>query len=206
MSSNIIEAENKTLFEKNLLDKLKGSKEFASTRVIQSPRAVGDIVEGIVRDVAPVCFSKGLITNYKSSFQRRAMEDIAFNDIDGNYFAVDIKTHNKSTKFNMPNITSVNRLAKFYEDDKNYFVILFVEYDIIDEELVFTNVSFNLIEHFCWDCLTVGALGWGQIQVANASYISIKPSSHKEWMIKLCDALDAFYPKFKKVRDFWKQK
>ena len=52
------------------------------------------------------------------------MADLAFEDLDGYYYIVDVKTHRLSTKFNMPNLTSVERLARFYEDDKNYFVVL----------------------------------------------------------------------------------
>ncbi len=52
------------------------------------------------------------------------MADLAFEDLDGYYYVVDVKTHRLSTKFNMPNLTSVERLARFYEDDKNYFVVL----------------------------------------------------------------------------------
>ncbi len=35
-----------------------------------------------------------------------------------------------TTKFDMPNLTSVERLAQFYGDDKNYFVILYIGYDV----------------------------------------------------------------------------
>ncbi len=40
-------------------------------------------------------------------FARRAMADLAFNDIDGNYYVIDVKTHPTRTKFNNPNLTSV---------------------------------------------------------------------------------------------------
>ena len=50
------------------------------------------------------------------------MADFAFNDIYNNYIVVDVKTHNKNTTFNMPNITSVERLSEFYyESDNNIF-------------------------------------------------------------------------------------
>ena len=51
---------------------------------------------------------------YSSSFARRAMADIAFTDVDGFYYVVDVKTHRADTKFNMPNLTSVDRLSRFY--------------------------------------------------------------------------------------------
>ena len=72
---------------------------------------MGDTVQEVIGEILLDCFPAGLIDNFSSDFTRRAMEDVAFCDIDGNYYAIDIKTHNKSTKFNMPNLISVERLA-----------------------------------------------------------------------------------------------
>ena len=215
--SKVFESANKALFEQNLLQKLKESEDFSEKRVIRSPRAVGDIAQDIIGEEAINCFPRGLIADYNDKFARRAMADVAFTDIDSNYFVVDIKTHNKTTDFNMPNITSVERLARFYEDDTNFFAILFIEYAIEDGKLNFIKVSINPIEYFKWSCLTIGALGWGQIQIANANNIDIEVSARKKWMLELCDVLDIFYPKeiskigkrltrFKAVREFWEQK
>ena len=146
------------------------------------------------------------------------MADLAFTDVDNNYYMIDVKTHNTSTHFNMPNLTSVHRLARQYEDDRIFFVILLVEYSVENGHLKFTSVRFVPIEHLKWDCLTIGALGWGQIQIANSNIIHIDRSiTRKEWMLALCDELDAFYPKeiakitdrmsyFSKVRTFWESK
>ena len=91
------------------------------------------------------------------------MADLAFEDADGFYYVVDVKTHRLSTKFNISNLMSVERLSRFYEDDKNYFVVLMVAYDIKDLHTVIEHVTFVPIECLGWDCLTIGALGWGQI-------------------------------------------
>ena len=215
--SQIFEPDTKKFVEQSLMDKLTNCNSFSDKRIIRSPRAVGDIVQEIIGEELPYCFPKGLIGDYNDKFARRAMADAAFTDKDDNYFAIDIKTHNKSTKFNMPNITSVERLARFYEDDKNYFVVLLVEYDTSDDKLVFNKAFINPIEFIKWDCLTIGALGWGQIQIANANNINIEISSRKKWMLELCDELDVFYPKeiekihnrlvrFKTIREFWENK
>jgi len=96
----------------------------------------------------------------------------------------------------MPNLTSVDRLARFYESDANYFVILLVSYTVSDARIVVSEVRFLPIEFLGWDCLTVGALGWGQIQIANSNFISVRPQySRKAWMFELCDALSEFYPR-----------
>lgn len=146
------------------------------------------------------------------------MADLAFTDKDGFYYVVDVKTHRLDTKFNMPNLTSVERLARFYEEDVNYFSLLKIDYQIEGTKAVIKNVVFAPIEFFAWDCLTLGALGWGQIQIANANVVNLVPkNSRKKWMLDLCDNLFEFYPKeigkiteridyFKKIRKFWKKK
>ena len=71
----------------------------------------------------------------------------------------------------MPNLTSVERLARFYEDDQNYFVLLLIAYTMSDVHVNVERVHFVPIEFLSWQCLTIGALGWGQIQIANANNI-----------------------------------
>jgi len=143
------------------------------------------------------------------------MADFAFHDVTGNYYVVDSKTHCLDTVFNMPNLTSVQRLARFYEDKTNYFCILLNNYQVSSDKLRFVRCCFVPIEMLDWSCLTIGALGWGQIQIANANKVKINTKvTRKEWMLRLCDMLDVFYPSeigkikerqsyFKKVRSFW---
>jgi len=94
-------------------------------------------------------------------------------------------------------------------------VVLMVTYDIVGVRAVISHVSFVPIEFLGWDCLTIGALGWGQIQIANSNKITINPGySRKMWMLELCDTLLEFYPKelgkigkrmdyFKRIRARW---
>ncbi len=57
-------------------------------------------------------------------------------------------------------------------------------------------VTFAPIEFFAWGCLTIGAPGWGQIQIANANTVTIaSENSRKSGMLKLCDDITVnFYP------------
>jgi len=100
-------------------------EDFLSPSTARSTRAVGDAIEDILGD-----HFEGILGNdcaeYSASFARRAMADLAFKDADGLYYVIDVKTHREDTRFNMPNLTSVKRLARFYEDDTNYFVLLLV--------------------------------------------------------------------------------
>lgn len=186
-------------------------------RTANSPRAVGDAVEEILTQNFDKILGD-LAENCSSSFARRSMADLAFTDKNGFYYAVDVKTHRLDTKFNMPNLTSVERLARFYQDDSNYFVILKINYEIKNSQAIIKKAIFSPIEFFNWECLTLGALGWGQIQIANANFVKIIPNNNrKKWMLEMCDKLFEFYPReigkindrlayFKKIKKYWQNK
>ena len=193
------------------------SVDLMSKATANSPRAVGDAVQEYLEVNFVNCIPAGIVKDFNSSFARRAMADFAFTDVDGKYYIVDSKTHNLSTAFNMPNLTSVERLSRFYEDPNNYFSILFVAYKVNGERLSSTDCKFVPIELLDWSCLTLGALGWGQIQIANSNNVVIDvENTRKKWMLQLCDMLELFYPNeiskitkridhFKKVRAFWEK-
>lgn len=160
-----------------------------------STRAVGDIIEHIISEKFGELLGNWC-KEYSSDFARRAMADLAFTDNQGCYSIVDVKTHRLNTGFNMPNLTSVNRLSKFYKSDENTFSLLMVKYLVDDDEFTVSGVEFAPIEFLDWNCLTIGALGWGQIQIANSNYVNINHGySRKKWMLQLCDNLFQFYPK-----------
>lgn len=185
------------------------------TRALASPRAVGDAVQSFLGENLDKCFPANTIRHFENGFERRSMEDMAFYDYAGHYYAVDVKTHNTGTHFNMPNLISVRRLARFYENDTNTFLVLIVEYELTNEGLCYTDCHFYPIEHFRWNSLTLGALGWGQIQIADANRLHFDPSlSRREWMLQLCDNIQAFYDIetgkisdrrgwFDTVREYW---
>ena len=91
----------------------------------------------------------------------------------------------------MPNLTSVDRLTRFYESDANVFALMLIRYSIQGTSLTASDIIFAPIEFLDWDCLTVGALGWGQIQIANANEVRVRHRySRKRWMLQLCDAIE----------------
>jgi len=214
MKSRLFHSDAYQSIETKLKDFLNQQDDFLSPSTARSTRAFGDALEGILgrhfdRILGDWC------SEYSADFARRAMADLAFSDVDGLYYVVDVKTHRTGTRFNMPNLTSVERLARFYENDKNHFVVLMVKYELQAVHAIISDVIFVPIEFLGWDCLTVGALGWGQIQIANANRITISPQySRKPWMLEMCEVLLQFYPKeiqkinerierFRAVREFW---
>ncbi len=217
MTSRLFHTKDQLLIQERVRELINHSADFLSKNTAQSPRAAGDAIQ----DVVAGSFDKLLgehCGEYSSNFARRAMADLAFKDREGLYYIVDVKTHRTDTKFNMPNLTSVERLARFYEDDTNFFTILLVSYRVDGVQAKVTDVKWLPIEFLGWDCLTIGALGWGQIQIANSNVVIVKPGySRKRWMLELCNEMLAFYPKeilkigervsrFERVREFWTQK
>ncbi|MFH1686223.1 MAG: hypothetical protein ABIE70_01720 [bacterium] len=217
MKSRLFHTLDYVLVQDKVRDLVNASPDFLSKNTAQSPRAAGDAIENVVA----ASFDKILgehCGEYSSHFARRAMADLAFKDRDGLYYIVDVKTHRTDTKFNMPNLTSVERLARFYEDDANYFTVLLVSYSVEGVKASVRHVTFVPIEFLGWDCLTIGALGWGQIQIANSNVVTVNPGyARKRWMLEFCDVMLEFYPKeiakmgervsrFEQVREFWSRK
>ncbi len=196
---------------------LNSQPEFLSARTASSTPATGDAIQEILADKFRALLG-GICQEYSADFARRAMADLAFKDTDDIYYVVDVKTHRKEEGFHMPNLTSVERLARFYEDDMNCFIVLTVSYRIDGTKVLAQDVHFVPIEFLSWKCLIIGALGWGQIQIANSDRIDVAPDySRKKWMLELCDTLFEFYPHeiskigeridyFKKIREQWEKK
>ncbi|HRN36467.1 MAG TPA: hypothetical protein PLL18_06105 [Flavobacteriales bacterium] len=196
---------------------LNGQPDFISKATANSTRAVGDAIQGVLGEHFHAIIGKHG-GNCTADFARRAMADLAFEDRAGNYCVVDVKTHRLDTHFNMPNLTSVERLSRFYEADNNFFVVLSIAYNVVGTKVEVRRVHFVPIEFLSWECLTIGALGWGQIQIANSNKITVLPNNpRKDWMLEFCEIMLEFYPKeivkidrriahFKKLRTTWKKR
>lgn len=214
MKSPIFTSGAHEIIQDKVLKLLNQHADFLSEDTAGSTRAAGDAIQSIIEDNFEEILGKHG-GEYSASFARRAMADLAFKDKSGNYYVVDVKTHREDTAFNMPNLTSVDRLARFYEDDANFFVMLMVKYCVIGTQVKVSKVHFIPIEYLKWSCLTLGALGVGQIQIANSKHIEIDSAkTRRSWMLESCDNALEFYPraiskitkrisKFEKAKEFW---
>lgn len=96
---------------------INSAPDFLSPQTAQSTCAIGDAVEELIAARFDT-FLGDWCREYSASFARRAMADVAFRDQEDFYCVVDVKTHREDTRFNMPNLTSVEQLSRFYEDDR----------------------------------------------------------------------------------------
>jgi hypothetical protein len=203
--------------EEGLARALGSRPDFLSRETAGSTRAAGDAIQSIVSgELRPLLGDFCL--EYWPEFPRRSLADVAFRGRDGIYYAVDVKTHRLETAFNMPNLVSVERLARFYADDRNCFVVLLVTYSIEGIALRVKSVRLVPVEWLAWECLTIGALGWGQLQIANAAKVAIAEGyPRKAWMLDLCAALLEFYPReiakidtrirhFRGLKSYWERR
>ena len=205
------------VLEATIVEVLNSQPDYLSSVTASSPRAVGDAIQTILSEHFEEILGDK-IKSYSDKFARRAMADLAFYDHNDFYYIVDVKTHCLGTSFNMPNLVSVERLSRFYEDDQNCFSLLMVKYEVESPRIVVKEAHFVPIEFLSWECLTIGALGWGQIQIANANVIKVNEKyPRKQWMLELCDTMLEFYPKeiskigkrvsyFEKVKREWEMK
>jgi hypothetical protein len=165
---------------------------------LKTPRAFGDNVQERIAEKCEglLVQMKQPIFNYKSDYGRRQMADFSFEDDEGYNYIVDVKSHRIGKKsHNMPNLVSVKRLIDLYKRPKQYFVLLLISYEVLDGKAVTSEVIFTPIEQLSWQCLRLGNLGRGQIQISNASKIIVAPEkSREEWMLEFCNKALDFYP------------
>lgn len=118
------------------------------------------------------------------------MVDMAFTDKLGIHSLIDVKAHREGTQFNRPNLTSVRRLARLYGSNLDVYALIVIKYRVQDTAVSVSNVIFVPIELLHWWCLTLGALGWGQIQFVDSRDIRIiEGCSRQPWMLEFCDAI-----------------
>lgn len=172
---------------------LNAAPDYLTVSTAPSPRAVGDAIQRRLSENFQAFLGEDY-TDFQAEFGARAIEDFAFRDRSGFYYAVDVKTHREDKKFSMPNLISVKRLAEFYGKASNYFALLLVHYRLEGIRPRITEVVFAPIEHLDWAGLTIGALGVGQIQIRKAGNLPLRRNyPRRQWMLELCERLIHFY-------------
>ena len=206
------------VLEGELLRRLiESSAQVLNSRTSASTRAAGDAIERIVGNLLPELLSD-VNGTWESELGARDRADARVQTIDGTT-DFDIKTHRTGRKFSRSNIISVKRLVDFYEKSTNVFVLVLVTYSVEGSDVTFESCRAFPVEWLSWDSLTLGLLGWGQLQFkTTGSYKLVDRQNRAEWMTELCDQLLAFYPReiskmvetrltfFQRAREKWASK
>ena len=90
--NRILNEDTLSYLQAKIMERLSDVDDFQNRRVINSPRAIGDLVQEVIGEILPSCFPEGVLGEFSADFARRAMADVAFTDKDDNYYLIDIKT------------------------------------------------------------------------------------------------------------------
>lgn len=82
----------------------------------------------------------------------------------------------------MPNLTAFEKLLSLYESQTTFYDMLLVKYSIENDSFLVHDVIIKPIEKIHPDCLTIGALGKGQLQLKNSNSVCDYPFSRTDWI------------------------
>ena len=107
-------------------------------------------------------------------------------DVTWNHYHINIKSTDLTKDFHMPNLISSENLWKLLERGDEFVLLRLIHRDGKIEDWDFWN-----IQDISWDCLQIGALGTGQIQIKNATKPLTtgddRPSWRQQWQSKMMD-------------------
>ena len=96
-------------------------------------RTIGDLVEKKVVEIVSQNHGE-IITEVKLSTGKKSMEDVSVVS-EGVTYMLDPKSHNTDSEFSMPNLSSISRIKKLFDNNKKEMMYVFVDYKI-DEQVV----------------------------------------------------------------------
>ena len=182
---------NKEL-EKLLKEGLKTEK--VSENVEQ--RGVGDILEKRTAELVEHAVGSSY---FKPPESKRSIDDftLVYNKQTQLY---DVKTHFRQKKggFSMPNLISVKRLRNdVLIDHTKTLSYIFIHYTREKkDEVVIQDIRVRYIWELDWSILRIGALGKGQLQIANANNdLKFTGEGKEKWFETLKDEVKKFYEK-----------
>lgn len=166
-------------------------KLFDTTNLQQ--RGVADVIEKYICEQITKIDNKELII--EQSKTKRSLEDVQIKN-NQELYKIDIKTHDLNSDFSMPNLISVDRLKKFYENNNNHLMYIIISYTTNNNITQIKNIEIRYIEELSWEILGIQNLGKGQLQIKNMNneLIFVEPN-REEWINTLKQNMIKFYKK-----------
>jgi hypothetical protein len=167
-------------------------------------RGIADIIEVKVSDIILKLKHQSIKESYEAK-SKRSIEDVGIVTTEYDDIKIDIKTHDSKAELSMPNLISISRLKKFYKNDKNLLLYVFVKYINFGHSIQILDVQVKSIEQLNWECLTIGNLGKGQLQVRNMNEISFQNHmTRNDWMERLSYDVVIYYQSLvNKIQTKW---
>jgi hypothetical protein len=167
-------------------------------------RGIADIIEIIVSDIILNLKHQSIKESYEAK-SKRSIEDVGLVTTEYDDIKIDIKTHDSDSDLSMPNLISISRIKKFYENDRNLLLYVFVKYVSNNNVIQILDTKVKAIEQLNWECLTIGNLGKGQLQVKNMDEISFQNHmTRSDWVERLSYDVVLYYQSLvNKIQTKW---
>ena len=149
------------------------------------------IQKGVTDYIQVLCYEQisglndeGLIVI--DTLSTKSIEDVEIKYED-NLYKIDIKSHDISKDFSIPNLISIDKDRKYLKKTTNHIIYIFIDYKIADDMVTIMSVLVKPIESLDWSYLTIQNLGKGQLQVKSITggLFFNDDVTRKEWMDKL---------------------
>ena len=137
---------------------LKGSMIEIDSKLQQ--RGIADILESTCVDRARKLYGDFFVDRSSN----KSTEDFILN-IEGITYIIDVKSHDIDKTFSMPNLTAIEVLRNIYQTTSTVLFYLLIDYKIIKNDVLVTDVHICAPHHISWDSLQIANLGRGQLQI-----------------------------------------
>lgn len=166
-------------------------------------RTIGDLVEKKVIEII-LQNQNPIINEVKLSTGKKSMEDVSVVS-DGVTYMLDPKSHNVDSEFSMPNLSSISRIKKLFDNDKKEMMYVFVDYRIFGQVVRIEDIKVLYLWELDMSMLGIGALGKGQLQIKNLNKeLVISDEGKQIWYGKLKTQVKEYLAK--QIKKIEKQK
>ena len=166
-------------------------------------RTIGDLVEKKVIEIV-LQNQSPIINEVKLSTGKKSMEDVSVVS-NGVTYMLDPKSHNVDSEFSMPNLSSISRIKKLFDNDKKEMMYVFVDYKIDGQVVRIEDIKVLYLWELDMSMLGIGALGKGQLQIKNLNKeLVISDEGKQIWYGKLKTQVKEYL--VKQIKKIEKQK
>lgn len=180
--------------ENNIIDLINQKIDKLKEFIFDSKR----IQRGVIEHIQILCYEQisGLIEEglvVTDTLSVKSIEDVEIK-YDNNVYKIDIKVHDISKDFSIPNLISIDKARKYLKKTTNHIIYIFINYKINEDMVKIVDIHVKPIESLDWSYLTIQNLGKGQLQLKSTDNIFFNDNTtRKEWSDKLIKEGKEYY-------------